>query len=330
MNISFPKSIKLSNLPTPILPLKTIWSKNSGTVVWIKRDDLTGLEVSGNKVRKLEFLLNDAIQQKATHILTCGGVQSNHCRTAAFMAAKLGLTPVLFLKDLRQSGIPEGNLLLDKLLHSEIVPVSARNYVQIDALMADRAADLKTKGQRGYCIPEGGSNHLGVWGYIRCFAEIITQIKDQSLPIDALLVATGSGGTHAGLLLGKLLFDSPLQILSVNVCDNAAICRQKIMGIIKDFNEHYGYRFSCSDDDIAIIDGFTGRGYGLIDQAEIRLIKEFARQEGIILDPVYTAKAVLGMQTLLQNGVLELKNILFIHTGGIFSIFPYAAELFGQ
>ncbi len=330
MNISFPKSIRISNLPTPILPLKSIWLKNSDISIWIKRDDLTGLEVSGNKVRKLEFLLNDAIQYKASHILTCGSVQSNHCRTTAFMASQLGLKPVLFLKDLRRQEIPDGNLLLNKLLQADIIPVTAQDYEQIDSVMADRAADLKVQGKRGYCIPEGGSNRLGVWGYIQCFSEIITQIRDQAIPIDTILVATGSGGTHAGLLLGKLLFDSPLQILSINVCNDADFCRQKIMGIIRNFKDYYGYGFSYPDDEIKVFDGFVGRGYGALDQPEILVIKEFARQEGIILDPVYTAKAILGMRTLLGKGLIQSKNILFVHTGGIFSIFPYAAELFPQ
>jgi D-cysteine desulfhydrase len=330
MKISFPQSIRYANLPTPVFRLKSRWSEKSEVSIWIKRDDLTGLEISGNKARKLEFLLNDAIHQKSTHIITCGSFQSNHCRTTAFMATTLGMKPVLFLKGVPGAEIPDGNFMLDKLLQADIVPVSARDYEQIDSVMSERAADLKVQGKKGYCIPEGGSNCLGIWGYIQCFTEIVAQIQEQSLPIDTVVVATGSGGTHAGLQLGKMMLDSPLQILSINVCDNADICRRKIMTLIGDFNEFYGYNFSCSVEEIKVFDGFVGSGYGLLNQPEIGLIKEFARREGIILDPVYTVKAFLGLRTLLDTGSIPCQNILFVHTGGIFSIFPYAAELLQQ
>jgi D-cysteine desulfhydrase len=328
MKITFPESLSFSNVPTPITPLKSLWSAQSGVSIWIKRDDLTGLEVGGNKVRKLEFLLNEAVQYKITHVLTCGSFQSNHCRTTAFLAAKLGIKTVLFLKGLQQ-GIPNGNWLLNKLLQAEMVSVSAEEYERVDSLMTDRVADLNKQGKRGYSIPEGGSNHLGIWGYIRCFAEIMTQIRHQSLPIDTIIVASGSGGTHAGLLLGKILFASTLQVFSVNVCDTADLTREKIINIIDKFKDHYGYNFTCHRDDIRVIDGFVGKGYGLLGRDEIGLIAEFARQEGIILDPVYTSKAFLGLQHIIANGFLQSKNILFIHTGGIFSIFPYAADFTG-
>jgi len=326
MKIIFPESLHFSNLPTPIVPLQSDWPLKSGSAVWIKRDDLTGMEVSGNKVRKLDFLFMDARKQKATHILTCGGVQSNHCRTAAFMATRLGLTPVLFLKG-EQANVPTGNLLLNRLLQPEIVPVTVDEYKQIDSIMSAKCEELKTQGRLGYSIPEGGSNRIGVWGYIQCFEEIVIQLQEQSLPVDSIVVATGSGGTHAGLLLGKLLCASPLQVFSVNVCDDADYFRRKIFKMIHEFRDYYGYSFSFSEDDITIFDGFVGSGYGQIDQDEIGIIREFAKREGMVLDPVYTAKAFLGMKTLIEQGAIKSKNILFIHTGGIFGIFPYAAKL---
>jgi D-cysteine desulfhydrase len=324
--IQFPQSLHFSNLPTPIIPLKSIWSTGCRISLWMKRDDLTGLEVSGNKVRKLDFLLYAASRQQATHLLTCGSSQSNHCRTSAYLAAKLGMKPVLFLKG-GGNNSPTGNLLLNTLVRPEIIPVTAEEYTHVDGLMAERALQIHKQGGKGYCIPEGGSNSLGIWGYIRCFREIMMQIREQALPIDTVVVATGSGGTHAGLLLGKLIYSSPLQVISINVCDDADFCRKKIMNIIADFNHFYGYEYSCNQEEITIIDGFVGSGYGRLNADEARLIREFAGQEGIVLDPVYTVKAFLGLQMLMQDGRLTGKNILFIHTGGIFSIFSYTAEL---
>jgi D-cysteine desulfhydrase len=327
MRVKFPAALDFSNLPTPIVPLRSNWSGDSAVTVWFKRDDLTGLELSGNKVRKLDFLLKEALDRKATHILTCGGAQSNHCRTAAVLAIRLGLTPVLFLKNYQQA-TPTGNLLLSQLMQPQIIPVSADEYLQIDVRMADMEAKLSEQGYKGYTIPEGGSNPLGIWGYIRCFDEIIRQQRTAETAFDAIVVATGSGGTHAGLLLGKLLYSSPIEVISVNVCDTADFFRRKILAIIRNFNNVFGYNIACSGKDINIFDGFVGAGYGKIDLTEKNIIREFARREGIILDPVYTAKAFLGLQSLLARGEIRAKNVLFIHTGGIFGIFPYAADFF--
>jgi D-cysteine desulfhydrase len=325
MIITFPESLNFSNLPTPIVPLQSDWTAKTGTRIWIKRDDLTGMEISGNKVRKLDFILKDALWQQATHILTCGGIQSNHCRTTAFMASRLGLKPVLFLKG-EQEAIPTGNLLLNRLLQPEIIPVTAEEYQQIDSRMSVKSEEIAQQGGKGYCIPEGGSNRIGVWGYIRCFEEIRSQLEQQSLPVDSIMVATGSGGTHAGLLLGKILGDSPLKVFSINVCDNADYFKRKIFNIISEFESHYGYTFNLTESDITLFDGFVGCGYGQIGPEEVSIIREVAIQEGMVLDPVYTAKAFLGLKNLIKNGVIQSKNILFIHTGGIFGIFPHAAK----
>jgi len=325
MNISYPPSFNFANLNTAIIAIKDCAQKYPGYHLWIKRDDLTGLELSGNKVRKLDFLLKDVVNNGATHIITCGAVQSNHCRATAFMAAKIGLNCTLFLRG-QPEGFPTGNFFLDKLVNPEIIFVTVEEYREIESRMEQEAQKLSGRGEKVYVIPEGGSNVLGVWGYIRCMEEISNQIQKASLPIQAIMVATGSGGTHAGLLLGKLIMNSNLDVLSVNVCDDAAFFKQKILKLVNEFKNRFNYQFKADEGDINIFDGFVGEGYGKITSQEIDMIKRFALSEGIILDPVYCAKAFLGLEYLLKNRALNYENILFIHTGGIFGIFPYAND----
>jgi len=187
--------------------------------------------------------------------------------------------------------------------------------------------DSRNKAKRGkkfYVIPEGGSNATGAMGYCKCFYEILDQIEHQQLPVEAIAVATGSGGTHAGLLAGKLLNNSKIDIFSVNVCDDASYFRNKIISIITDFDKKYKTNIVLEEKDIHIIDGYVGGGYGEIGKEEVDLIKRIIRQEGIILDPVYTAKAYLGLEHQMKINNLKYRNILFIHTGGVFGLFPYA------
>jgi D-cysteine desulfhydrase len=327
MSISYPPFLKFTYENTPIVAVKKCAERYPDYRLWIKRDDLTGMELSGNKVRKLDFLLKDALIQGATHVITCGGVQSNHCRATAFMAAKLGLKCTLFLRG-EPENIPTGNFFLNKLLNSQIKFVSPNDYRNIDSIMSAEVQDLSDTNKKAYIIPEGGSNALGAWGYIRCFQEIVTQIEEEALPIQSILVATGSGGTHAGLLLGKKLLNSGIEILSVNVCDDAAFFKRKIYHIMEKFKSVFEYQFPHRDEDITIHDGFVGKGYGKITITEIDMIKRMANTDGIVLDPVYGAKAFIGLEDLLMKKELPFKNILFIHTGGLFGIFPFANDFY--
>jgi len=319
--ISYPDHLSFARRQTPVHYLKNRSDQHGSYHLWMKRDDLTGVELSGNKVRKLDFLLQEAISQDCTYVITCGGLQSNHCRATAFMAARLGLKCRLFLRGTRPEQ-PTGNYFLDLLSGAEIEFVTPEAYQDIDRIMLEEAS----RKANVYVVPEGGSNATGAWGYIRCFEEIVYQSRKQKLAFDTVVVATGSGGTHAGLLIGKILMASDIDIFSVNVCDNAGYFREKIMRIIDEFSQKYAISLHLADNEINIIDGHVGAGYGLIGPEEINLIKSFAREEGIILDPVYGAKAFRGLEASIARQELPGKNILFIHTGGIFGIFPVADQ----
>ena len=326
MNIKFPNSVQLTHTDTPLIPLDRFFKQLPGHKIWIKRDDYTGIELSGNKVRKLDFLIAEAIDAGANHLITCGGIQSNHCRTAAFMAIKMDLHCTLFLRGTPDSDLT-GNLLLDHLAGVNIKYVTSEEYRNIDQIMEKYSQELEKQNQIAYIIPEGGSNATGAWGYVSCFFEIIDQIKKYHLHFDAIVVATGSGGTHDGLLIGKKMISSDIEILSINVCDDADFFVKKISGIVRDFENKYSVELSVTDNDVRVIDGFVGDGYGKLNLAVSRLISQFARSEGIVLDPVYSAKAFYGLKSLLEQGNIDYNNILFIHTGGIFGLFPAVSDL---
>jgi D-cysteine desulfhydrase len=323
LKMKIPERYALSLLPTPVIPVRKFFNAIPDYQVWLKRDDLTGLEISGNKARKLDFLLMDAVNQNAERIVTCGGVQSNHCRSTAFYARQLGLKVTLVLRG-EEPASADGNYLLDRLLGCDIVMISAEEYKTVDAFMEKLAA---ASPENMYIIPEGGSNEIGVWGYINCFFEIERQFQEKGIKLDAIVAATGSGGTHGGLLLGKLLKNSEVEIITVNVADNAAYFTEKIGRLIRRFCERYQASLNWSEEDIKILDGFTGRGYGIMDEREREIIRRFAEDEGIIIDPVYGAKALAGLEASLQQKKIPGKNILFIQTGGIFGVFPYRAQL---
>lgn len=320
--INFPEYLRHDDYNTPVMQLSRYFSDTGHYRVWIKRDDLTGLELSGNKVRKLDFLLARAQSEKAERIITCGGLQSNHCRATAYYAAQLGMKTTLVLRG-AQPQQWEGNFFLNQLLDVNIDFITAEQYQQVDAYMVELAASYS---EPCFIIPEGGSNETGAWGYVKCFMEICRQFESRSQSLDTIVVASGSGGTHAGLLIGKLLTGSPMHILSVNVCDDAAFFKQKIVHIIKAFNQRYHYQIDCTTRDVHIIDGFTGEGYGIIGPVEISVIRRLARTEGIVIDPVYGAKALNGLERNLRDENIPGRDILFIHTGGIFGLFPYWSQ----
>ena len=323
--MKYPNHLNSSRLPTPIVSPHRFFNRYSSYRFWIKRDDLSGLELSGNKVRKLEFLFQEAIEQGAQRIITCGGLQSNHCRAVAFLAAQIGLKTTLVLRG-KESDTPTGNYFLNRLVGADVHFVNEEEYKNVDVVM-ERLSE--TANEKCYIIPEGGSNETGVWGYIKCYEEIIQQSESMKQHFDTVVVATGSGGTHAGLLLGKILSGGTTEVVSVNVCDDASYFQNKIGRIMDRFASKYKKQLSWSVNDIKIIDGFTGEGYGKIGQREKNLIREFARQEGLLIDPVYGAKAMLGLLDYAEKKKLPGHDILFIHTGGVFGLFPFADMLLG-
>ena len=322
MAFDFPKSIDLAQLPTPIEKLERLSKIFEGPQIYIKRDDLTGVGMTGNKVRKLEFLLGEALQNKCDYVITCGGSQSNHARATAVAAAKVGLKSLLVLRSSMSAPL-EGNLFIGRLVGAEFEYITPEEYMRVDDVMLGLAEKLKAKGHKPYIIPEGGSNAVGSLGYVKATEELAHQIKSLKLRIDHIVVAVGSGGTYAGLLLGKFLYDLPAQIHGINICDDESYFVRKISSLLKDMQKRYELALKIEQKDISIIDGYVGKGYGLSRQEEIDTIKKVARAEGVILDPVYTGKAMLGLSDQIRQGRFKAnENILFIHTGGIFGLFP--------
>jgi len=326
MNLQYPPSIRLASLPTPIEKLEKISALWGGPEIYIKRDDLSGCALSGNKVRKLEFAVADAVKQGADTLITCGGIQSNHARATAVVASKMGMSSFLMLRGNRNTE-SEGNLFIDRLLGADFRFITPEEYKRVDDIMASVAEMLRKRGKKPYIIPEGASNEIGYFGYIRAAEEISKQLKEMELDIDFIITATGSGGTLGGLVLGKKFFGLKAQPIGFNVCDTAVAFQNRIYNVITKMISMYNWSIEIQKDEISLIDGYVGEGYALSRPEELELITEVARMEGIILDPVYTGKAMFGLRDQIYRKHFEKgQKILFIHTGGIFGLFPKKKE----
>lgn len=307
------RPIRLAQAPTPLEPLARA-SARLGVEVWVKRDDLTGAGLSGNKVRKLEYLLADARRQGARAVVTCGGIQSNHCRATAIAARRLGLQPILLLRGTRPMEA-DGNLLLDGILGARIHWTDAEGYRHRDARMAELA-----RTEHAYVIPEGGSNATGALGYVRAGRELSAQALQAGIDFDAVICATGSGGTLAGLAMAGL----DARVLGVAVCDDRATFRARVGAIFDEARDRFGIR-PPSEDAWDVVEGFQGRGYALSTPEELRRQVRVAREEGLLLDPVYTGKAWAALEAMAQEGTV--RRVLFWHTGGVFGLFGRGGEL---
>ena len=318
-----PERIKLANLPTKIEKLERFSERLGGPAIYIKRDDQTGIEISGNKVRKLEYAVAEAISQGADTLITCGGIQSNHARATAAVAAKLGLNSFLVLRS-DNPETPDGNHFLDKVLGAEIKIISREEYSSSRMVIMEGIKDeLKAKGRKGYILPEGASNGIGTFGYYSALEEILEQEKELSIKFDAIVVAVGSGGTYAGLFYANKINKNSADIIGVNVCDDADYFKKLITVILNESFEYTDEKIEFSKDDINIIDGYVGEGYALSRPEELKFITELAKLEGVILDPVYTGKAMSGLVNEIKKGTFKkCENILFIHTGGLFGLYP--------
>lgn len=321
-----PERIHLANVPTRIEKLEK-FSRQLGTELYIKRDDQTGAEFAGNKIRKLEFSLQEALNGGFDSIITCGGIQSNHCRATAAAAARLGLKCDLVLRG-SEMAERDGNLLLDDLLGAKIHFITPEQYrFERQSIMEEIKEQLILQGYHPYIIPEGASNGIGSFGYYVAMQEILAQEKQLGLSFDAIIVAVGSGGTYAGLFLATKLLEVEKTIYGFNVCEDSEYFREVISGILEESQDYLHAPFTFSPDELKIVDGYVGRGYALGRPEERQLIRELATLEGIVLDPVYTGKAFYGLTEEIKGGRFkEHKNILFIHTGGLFGLFPQHNE----
>ena len=306
-----PKRILLANTPTPIQNISF-----EGKTFLIKRDDFTGMETSGNKIRKLEYLLYQAKKEKADYVFTCGGEQSNHARATAFAAVSLGMKSKLFLWG-NNSSNADGNLFLDKVLGCKFRFLSRNEFGNANTIMAEEKISLEKKGKKVFIIPEGGSSPLGIWGYIHAIEEL--QKQNIFKQCNSILTASGSGGTTAGLLLGSLLSKKNLKIFAVNVLYSKYEIRNKILSLAEQAIKDFRLPVKLEENRLEILDGYSQEGYKQISDDKISLIKKFARSTGIIFDPTYTGKA---FKAYFDN-ILSVKTskTLFIHTGGLYGVF---------
>ena len=316
--------IEIARLPTPLEALDRLSEELRGPRIWIKRDDLTDTIASGNKLRKLEFTLARALSEGADLLITCGGLQSNHCRSTAMAAAKLGLKCHLILR-----GSPpveaDGNLLLDRILGAGISYVSSETYQNIDKCIAD--VERQYPGLNPYFIPVGASDETGLWGYIECCAELKTDFVNNDIEPQYIVCATGSGGTQGGLIIGSALYGLPSEIIAFNVCDDEAYFRNKITTDFRLWEERYDTPIGTGDLSINVIEGYVGPGYARATKPVFDTISRVAKLEGIILDPVYTGKAFDAMLQEIKKGYfVDATDVVFIHTGGVYGNFPQRAQ----
>lgn len=314
--------IKLARLPTPLQPLDRLSSELGGPRIWIKRDDQTDTVASGNKLRKLEFTVARALAEDANVLITCGGVQSNHCRSTAVVASQLGLRCHLILRGSKPAEV-DGNLLLDRLLGARITYLSNEKFRNIDRYLSDMADQYRDSGKTPYSIPIGASDETGIWGYINCCRELKQDFQDRQIRPDYIISAAGSGGTLGGLIIGNVLHDIGSKVLAFNVCDDEAYFVNKIREDFKMWELRYDSPLATDHLPITVVDGYVGAGYAIAGQPVFDTIRRVAQLEGVILDPVYTGKAFHAMITELKKGRFrECKDIVFIHTGGIYGNFP--------
>lgn len=324
--IDFPPRLDLARLPTPLTRLDRLSAEFPGVDIWVKHDEMTGTEVSGNKVRKLEFIFAEALAQDCDTVITCGGVQSNHCRATAVLAARLGLKAHLLLRGERPAEL-SGNLLLDHLSGAEISYISQADWHTHGDYGRELQREYERRGRRALFIPIGGSDAIGLWGYIAACEELRADFERNGIEPDAIVAATGSGGTQGGLLVGRELFGLSARVLAFNVCDDAAWFDNKVRRDVTNWNERYEMGFDVDNLTVNTIEGYMGPGYGVAGPEVYRTIAGAARQEGVFLDPVYTGKAFNGMLSELRKGAGGCLSgagaVVFVHTGGLFGVFPH-------
>ncbi|MGL5593695.1 MAG: D-cysteine desulfhydrase [Cetobacterium sp.] len=315
---------------TPIEKLENFSKALGGPTIYIKRDDLLGLTSGGNKTRKLEFLMADAIAQGSDTILTCGAVQSNHCRLTLAAAVKEGLKCQLILEErVPGSYKPEGsgNNFLFNLLGVEktyVVPGGSDMLAELEKL----AEKLRVEGKKPYIVPGGGSNAIGSTGYVACAQEIMDQLFDLGINIDHMICPSGSAGTHAGIVAGMTGINANIPITGVSVNRSKEIQTDAVWNLAKDTAERVGVHNEITRDLVQVTDEYVGPGYSLPSDEMVEAVQLLARTEGILLDPVYTGKVMAGLIGMIREGKFKKEdNILFLHTGGSPALYAYTETI---
>ncbi len=323
----FPR-IQLGHFPTPLEPMENLSRVLGGPRLWIKRDDCTGLSTGGNKTRKLEFLMAEAVALKADVVITQGATQSNHARQTAAAAARLGMRCHILLEDRTGSTDPNytdnGNVLLDHVHGASVErrPGGSNMQAEMEAV----AAKLTDAGQRPYVIPGGGSNPLGAIGYVNAALELVNQSAERGLRIDHLVHATGSAGTQAGLVVGLNALNSPIRLLGIGV----RAPREKQETMVHDLGQRtwdfLGLRGELPREAVAANCDYVGGGYGVPTPGMVEAVRLLAQTEGLLLDPVYSGKGMAGLIDLVRKGHFKKDdNVVFLHTGGSVALFGYPA-----
>ena len=324
----FPR-VSLAHLPTPLEHLPRLSKHLGGPDIYVKRDDCTGLASGGNKTRKLEYSMAEALQQGADTIITVGAVQSNHVRQTAAAACKLGLKcEVLLEHRIAKPSEPyatSGNVLLDRIFGANL-----REYpggADFDQAMAEVADEVTANGGTPYIIPGGASNRVGALGYVNCAIELLGQIKEQELDIAHIVTATGSAGTQGGLIVGLKAMESDIPLLGIGVNVAQEEQEQKVYDLACETAEYIGKPGCVARGDVVANCDYVGDGYGVPTDSMNEAVLMLARYEGLLFDPVYSGKGLAGMIDLIRNGSLSSGNIVFLHTGGSVALFAYVDQL---
>ena len=334
--------VDLSHLPTPLDKLENLTERLERFNMFLKRDDLTGLAFGGNKARKLDFIISDAMSRGADTLVTWGGVQSNWCRQVAAAAAKIGLKAVLVLiKSKTASTNEDGNLLLDRMFDADVRIVEAdaisnmMELASVQRFLDPIVEEVKGAGDVPYLLPIGGSLVEGSmsqpWGsiaYVNAFAELHEQAAADGVRIDSLVLATGSGSTQAGLLVGAKVMSPATRVVGVTVYSSRQKMTEYVRSIADATVKQLGVDVEIDDEDIIVFEDYLKDGYGVFNDDVGEALRIMAESEGVLLDPVYTGKAMAGMLALLEEGRLgDARNVVFLHTGGGPGLFAYPDEL---
>ncbi|WP_417606251.1 D-cysteine desulfhydrase [Oceanimonas baumannii] len=318
--------LHFAHLATPLEPMHQLTKLLDGPNLWIKRDDCTGLAGGGNKTRKLEFLMADALEQSADTIITQGATQSNHARQTVAIATKLGMECHILLEDRTGSADVDynynGNVMLDQLFGGML-----RKYpggTDMNAAMEELASELKAAGKKPYIVPGGGSNEIGALGYVNCALELLGQANDTGLRIDHVVHATGSAGTQAGLVTGLSGSNSGIPVLGIGVRVPREQQEANVFRLAERTAEKLGIPGAVKREDVVANCDYVGEGYGIPAPSTLEAIELFAHHEGILLDPVYSGKGGAGLIDLIRKGHFKKgENVVFLHTGGAQALFGY-------
>jgi D-cysteine desulfhydrase len=307
--------IHFAHLPTPIEELPRLSENLGGPRILVKRDDQTGLAFGGNKTRKLEFLVAEALEQGAKMLISGGALQSNHCRQTAAAAARFGLDCTLVLNGEKRER-PSANLLLDQLFGAEILTIQDRAYR--DQILQETYDQAVAAGKKPYLVTYGGSSPIGALGY----AFAMKEFMEQNVNADWIIFGTSSGGTHAGLVLGQRVFGYEGRVLGISIDEPEEWLKTRVSALASDASEKLGERIQFTRDDVLANEEYCRAGYGVLTDAEREAVKLFAGMEGLLLDPVYTGRAAAGMIDLIRKGYFKQdETVLFWHTGGTPALF---------